>query len=64
MTNRNIDDLVDGTRGIVSREIFADDAIFQDEQQRIFGRAWLFVGHEDLIPQPNDYSCPGWARSR
>ncbi len=55
MTNRNIDDLVDGTRGIVSREIFADHAIFQDEQQRIFGRAWLFVGHEDLIPQPNDY---------
>jgi phenylpropionate dioxygenase-like ring-hydroxylating dioxygenase large terminal subunit len=48
-------DLVDVDRGIVSREIFVSEEVYQQEQAQIFGRVWLFVGHESQIPQPGDY---------
>lgn len=50
-----IDDLVKADAGMVSRALFADEEIFQEEIKRIFSRAWLFVGHESLIPKPDDY---------
>ena len=31
---------------MVSREIFVNSDIYAEEQERIFTRAWLFVGHE------------------
>ena len=50
-----LQELVDVERGIVSREIFVDDDIYRQEQERVFGRAWLFVGHESQIPNPGDF---------
>ncbi len=50
-----IDELVRADEGLVSRAIFADEEIFQQEIKRIFARAWLFVGHESLVPKPDDY---------
>jgi phenylpropionate dioxygenase-like ring-hydroxylating dioxygenase large terminal subunit len=47
--------LVDLQAGTVSREVFVNDEIFRQELERIFGRAWLFVGHEDLVPNPDDF---------
>ena len=47
--------LVDGERGTVSREIFVNAEIYQQEQEQVFTRAWLFVGHESHIPNPGDY---------
>jgi phenylpropionate dioxygenase-like ring-hydroxylating dioxygenase large terminal subunit len=47
--------LVDTDRGLVSRDIFAREDIFQDELEKLFTRAWLFVGHESLVPNPGDY---------
>ena len=47
--------LVDSGRGIISREIFVNDRIFADEQEKLFARAWLFVGHESQIEKPGDY---------
>ncbi|NKB54845.1 MAG: Rieske 2Fe-2S domain-containing protein [Alphaproteobacteria bacterium] len=47
--------LVDAENGIVSREIFVDRDIFAREQEQIFARAWLMIGHESLIPEPDDY---------
>src|SRR5205814_4813750 len=48
-------DLVDVERGIISREIFVNEDIYRQEQEQIFARAWLFVGHESQIPKPGDY---------
>ncbi len=49
------DRLVDREQGIVSRDIFVDDGLFAEEQEKLFGRAWLFVGHASQIPNPGDY---------
>src|SRR5690349_23318081 len=47
--------LVDPLAGRISREIFVDDAIYREEQERVFARAWLFLGHESQIPRPGDF---------
>src|SRR6202035_244133 len=49
------DRLVDTERGIVSREIFVNDGIFAEEQEKLFARAWLFVGHESQVAKPGDF---------
>ncbi|MCS6932126.1 MAG: aromatic ring-hydroxylating dioxygenase subunit alpha [Acetobacteraceae bacterium] len=41
--------------GFIPREIFSSRAVFDREQETLFARAWLFVGHESLIPRPGDY---------
>ena len=47
--------LVDVERGFVSREIFVNDELYRQEQERIFARVWLFVGHESQIATPGDF---------
>jgi len=47
--------LVDLAVGRISREIFVNESIYREEQERVFARAWLFVGHESQIPQPGDF---------
>jgi phenylpropionate dioxygenase-like ring-hydroxylating dioxygenase large terminal subunit len=39
----------------VHRGIYTDPAIFALEQQRIFQRAWVYVGHESELPEPGDH---------
>ncbi|MGA6969191.1 MAG: Rieske 2Fe-2S domain-containing protein [Xanthobacteraceae bacterium] len=41
--------------GRVHREVYTDPDIFELEMERIFGRAWLFVGHASQVPQHGDY---------
>ena len=50
-----LDGLVDIERGTVSREIFVSEEIYGQELERVFSRAWLFIGHESQIPRPGDY---------
>ncbi len=54
-TPRSLSGLVDPDRGMVSREIFVNEEIYRQELERIFARAWLFVGHESQIPKSGDY---------
>jgi 3-phenylpropionate/trans-cinnamate dioxygenase alpha subunit len=42
-------------RGEIDRQIFSDPEIFDQEMELIFGRAWLFVAHESMIPKSGDF---------
>jgi phenylpropionate dioxygenase-like ring-hydroxylating dioxygenase large terminal subunit len=41
--------------GRIHRRVYADPDIFELEMERIFGRAWLFVGHASQVRNPGDY---------
>jgi phenylpropionate dioxygenase-like ring-hydroxylating dioxygenase large terminal subunit len=41
--------------GRVHRRVYTDPDLFELEMARIFGRAWLFVGHVSQVPNPGDY---------
>ncbi len=41
--------------GRVHRRVYTDPAIFELEMERIFGRAWIYVGHASQVPAPGDY---------
>lgn len=47
--------LVNWKQGIVGPEIFVSDEIYKLEQERIFGRSWLFLAHDSMIPKPHDF---------
>ena len=48
-------DVIDPTTGELDRRIFVDPDIYAEEQEKVFGRAWLMIGHESLVPKPNDF---------
>src|SRR5215831_7834524 len=41
--------------GRVHRRVYTDPDLFALEQARIFGRAWIYVGHESRLPEPGDF---------
>ena len=47
----------DGDRGLfkVARTAFVEKDVFALEQQRIFERCWLYLGHESEVARPNDF---------
>ena len=51
----DVNRLVDGERGLVSRRIFIEQDIYQQELEQIFARCWLFLCHESQIPKPGDF---------
>ena len=51
----DVNSLVDTDSGLISRRIFIEDEIYQEELERIFARCWLFLCHETQIPKPGDF---------
>ena len=48
-------DLVNWQEGLISPAVLFDEEVYRQEQERVFGRAWLVVGHEDMVRKPGDY---------
>ncbi len=48
----------------VHRAVYADAELFDLEMDRIFGRAWLLLGHESQAPTPGDYFTSRMGRER
>src|SRR5687768_4854519 len=56
MIRRNsLRELVDIGHGEISREVYVNEQIYQQELEQIFARSWLFVGHESQVPNPGDF---------
>src|SRR5260370_35691282 len=53
--DRSISSYSDGQRGTISREIYVNPDIFEQEMEQIFQRCWLFLGHESQLPNPGDF---------
>jgi phenylpropionate dioxygenase-like ring-hydroxylating dioxygenase large terminal subunit len=53
--DKSLRQLVDLDQGLVAREIYVNEAIYQQELEQIFARCWLFVGHESQVPKPGDF---------
>ena len=47
--------LVDAEKGLISRRIFIEDDIYQQELENIFARCWMFLCHESQVPNPGDF---------
>ena len=53
--SKALGNLVDVKGGLISREIFTSEELYQQQLERIFARAWLFVGMASQVPKPNDF---------
>lgn len=47
----------------VHRDAYLDEDVFQLEMERLFSRAWLYVGHESQVPKTGDYVSVTLAQS-
>ncbi len=46
---------VNWKEGLISPSVLFDDEVYRREQERVFGRCWLVVGHEDMLRKPGDF---------
>ena len=51
----DIHELVNADATRISRRCWSDRAVYEAEKRTIFGRAWLFLGHESQIPNKGDF---------
>jgi benzoate/toluate 1,2-dioxygenase alpha subunit len=42
-------------RDEVHARVYTDPAVFEKELELLFGRTWIFIGHESEVPKPGDF---------
>src|ERR1051325_2725929 len=47
--------LGDTDRGLISRRIFIEPEIYEQEQRQVFARCWLFLCHDSQVALPGDF---------
>ena len=52
-TDQQIADLVRDDS--VHKSVYTDPELFQLEMDRIYGHAWIYVGHESQVPEVGDF---------
>lgn len=52
-SNEELASLVESNR--VHRDVYLDPEIFELEMERIWGKAWVFIGHESQVKNPGDF---------
>ena len=50
-----VSELVNGDASLVSRRCWSDQYVYELEKKGIFGKSWLFLGHESQIKNPGDF---------
>ena len=50
-----ISDLVNKDASLISRRCWSSQAVYDLEKRAIFGKSWLFLGHESQIKNPGDF---------
>lgn len=53
--NAQLTEMVKWEQGLISPKIFIDDEIYRLELERVFGRSWLFLAHDTMLPDPGDF---------
>ncbi|MCS5654734.1 MAG: aromatic ring-hydroxylating dioxygenase subunit alpha [Dehalococcoidia bacterium] len=53
--NARAGSMVDLDAGLISREVFVSPEIYAQEQEQLFARAWLYIGHESQVSKPGDF---------
>jgi 3-phenylpropionate/trans-cinnamate dioxygenase alpha subunit len=41
--------------GRIDPSIYTDEEVYREEMKKVFGRAWLLIGHDSLIPNPGNF---------
>ena len=39
----------------IHRDVYTDPGVFEMEMERIWGRAWIFIGHESQVKKPGEF---------
>ena len=39
----------------VHRDVYTDAELFELEMERLWGRTWIYVGHDSQVPNAGDY---------
>ena len=52
---RKVNELVNADASLISRRCWSDPQVYELEKVGIFGKSWLFLGHESQIRVPGDF---------
>jgi phenylpropionate dioxygenase-like ring-hydroxylating dioxygenase large terminal subunit len=50
----DIENFVDQNAWLVGDQVFSQE-LYESELERVFGRCWLLLGHESMVPSNHDY---------